>query len=283
MRNFAPLLLTLVAALGLSAPASAWCGGKPIDTWREFYSLWGADLSRGEGRPMLFVFGAPWCPYCAETLKIYQSKEWRFDIRFVPKDAVGDLHRSQIADLIIDGGAASVVRVFEQRRADLSKISPAVAKWVTDVQLTTQHALNVRFIDQGGRLDSPTSFYLDRSGVYRFTGMPNLAQIERTIVADGLPTPRRDTRRLITAGPPKARPISGKPFANKDNVRLRVMPHSNGFSAVCFPRGHGFPGHVVELVELDGVQWLAFRGPFRDAPNTTLYGLASDFSGWNVR
>jgi hypothetical protein len=275
--------LVLLLACGLSRTASAeWCGASDEENWRELYSLYTAEQSRGPDRPVIFIMGAPWCPYCAQLLKMLQTKRYSFDVQLVPVSAINELHKDQLADLVMDGTQASIVRVFEQRRADISSITPEQRQFVNDVQLATAIALNLRFAERGKNFGLPTTLYWSHAGMRASSGMPNPTFIEENIAATGDHVSRARTRRFLKTGVPKPRPVAGTPYANKHNVRVRLLPDDTAFTAMCLNDGFGFPSAQIEIVEVDGKQWLAVHA-IKEHPRAVFYVLARDLDGWSQR
>lgn len=274
-RAFRAVVAVLAVMIAARSAVAGWCGASEDENWKEFYSLYGANLSSGgTGRPVAFVLGAPWCPYCAQLMRTFRPQQFNFDIRFVPKDAQTQLHRDQLADIVVDGGAASVIRVFEQHRANVSKITPQQHSFINDVQLSVLYGMKVRYERPDRQMASPTTVYMTRGGIFVYVGMPNLRYIADEIVGSGDGSRYQRARRFLTSGIPPSAVIPTTPYAKKANVRLRILPDVSAFTADCLQQGQGFRNARKTVV--DGREWFVFN-PLPEYPRVTLYAPASDF------
>ncbi|MEQ1694944.1 MAG: thioredoxin family protein [Hyphomicrobiaceae bacterium] len=276
------VLVALAIAIFPKPVYADWCGATDAQNWQEFETLLGADVSSSSERPLLIIAGAPWCPYCAQAFKNLQAKRYRFDVRFVPQDAINPKDRDQLADLVVDGTVKSLVRVFVQRSVASQPVAPQQKQLVNDIQLVTMLAMIARFESPGGaKLASPTVFYLTRDRVRIIAGMPNFEAIEREIVKEPRTTAPPTMRRFLQTGLPTPRPIAGIPVAKKSDTRLRILPDGSAFSYLCSPKDGGYSDPNVNrgVVHVDGEDWLAFS-IFPTYPNLFIYGRGSEFTGW---
>lgn len=280
IRNIRFLLAAILVGGFAPASARAYCGMSNAQVWAEFYSLLGADVSNGPGNPLVIVLGAPWCPYCANTFKAYQSKRYNFDVRFVPQDAVSPVHRDQLAYIVADGTSKALAQVYVQRSRVQHGLPTAMYDFINEVQEVTLHAAQWKFETIG----TPTTFFWRKNGkIGKYSGMPNLAEIEREIDQTPPPANYKSSRKFLKSGVPVPKPVSGQPYAKSDNTKVRILPDENAFTVECLRAGMGFPVAAVKgLVTIDGEQWLAFSFA-KDVPKLTSYGRASDFTNWSTR
>lgn len=270
--------------------AQAWCGGTEQDDWKEFASLYSAGPPPTKGRPIMYILGAPWCPYCAQSFRSLQTtSQYKFDVRYLPAQGSSELHSNQIADIAIDGSTAALVRVYVQKTFAKGTFTDAQKEFVEEVQDATDNALRERF---GGSLKgwgTPTAFLLSKENVIRVGGgLPNLALYDRTMTDHAPAQSVANTRRFIKSGIPKETPITGTPFSKKGNVRLRVLPDDSAFSAMCFDRPGIGLASASGVITIDRIQWLVFKQwriskPSRGDKDLRIYGRAEDFGGWQVR
>ncbi len=286
MRCGLRIVCLFVAMLAAATPgvAASWCGASAEDNWRELGTVFSGGAPSVAGRPTVFIWGAPWCPYCAELFRTFQAKPYRLNVKFVPGDSRNDQHARQITDIVTDGGINALVRTYVQKSAPTPNFSEAERKFINDVQTATGGALQIRFQIPGGKWGSPTAFLFENGQIRALPGMLNFAEAEKH-ASGPEPWSADISRRFLKSGIPPVRKVSGAPASGSKEVRLRVLPHNRALTAFCLPKNSmELPAPLLDgLIEVDGQQWMVLKGFFEPRTDLRLYALASEFRGWSLR
>lgn len=283
-KNASWLAFAGIVFCSFASPAiSGWCGKSESENWREFGSLfWAGPEGGNKDVPQVYVWAAPWCPHCAELFRALQVGSYKLQVRFIPGDAADEKSQRQMADMVTDGTNNSLVRVYSQRKAEASGYTREQRKLISEVQLVTAEALGHRFSEQGQLPGSPTSFVFVGGKVTMLPGMLKFSGIEK--IAQAVDTwPRDRTRRFLSSGIPQPRPLEGTPFANRDDVRLKVLPEETAFTISCWRDGQMLPSIAVAgWIDVDGERWIVFN-PFSSDMSLRIYGRGEDFDGWSAK
>lgn len=279
------IIISLLSVLAAAFPAAAqadWCGASDEQNWQEFASLYGAATSASAGRPVVYTLAAPWCPYCAEMFRNLQTRRYSFDVKFIPSHSKLDRDHVKIADMVVDGGLKSLVRVYTQRVASDAGFSRQQMQFIERVQVAADLALMFRFNEKPQNWGTPISFFYSSNGRIRMVvGQPNLDEIDRLVSRGRNEAPPPDLRRFITTGVPKTEPIAGQPVAVRDNVRMRILPDERAFSVMCLSARQ--PLTSTSAIRFEGKTWLVFSAPYDPAWQVQFYARGEDFTGWRLK
>ncbi|MBB3017442.1 thiol-disulfide isomerase/thioredoxin [Microvirga lupini] len=145
--------------------------------WDVKHSLWGTSGASSQGK-VVYLIGAPWCPFCRRLVNEYLEGRHNFELRFIPIDVVQRKHREQQADIVInklDGLKRTFVKGDK-----VPGISPAMEKLIHDANFIAQEGLKVRFT-MGKGLVSPTVVYEKTEGTSTITGYKPLTEFASSI------------------------------------------------------------------------------------------------------
>lgn len=268
-------------ASGQSPPLH--CDRTDRETWADLSSAWWAGPTATTGRPVVFVIAAPWCPTCAAAFRTYGSRQYSFDMRFIPVQGFNDRNRNQIADMVVDGGLQALRRVYLQNTFDVGQISPEQRDFIDEVQWVVDFALSRRYESKLNFWGSPIHFLLHNGKILAQPGTLNFAKVEG--MKNGLasaPGPST-TRRFISAGVGQEHPVTGRPTAIKAITPIRALPDDNAFISDCLQRGDAYGGPAGS-VKIDGKTWLVFR-PYKEDKRShwRVYARGDDFANWRLR
>ena len=277
MRKFLTLTAAYFLVLLQAAPSHAqWCGKSDEALFDDLGSmLWAGSPPSGE-RPYIYTMAAPWCPYCTQLFKTFQSDRYSFDIRYFEIWPTGDVHRNQIADAALNGTNSALARIYLQRKFSRDGISDAQRSLANEVQEILSIVIDERYRDRFSqpKMASPTSIALLDGKIVVIEGTPNLQALER--LSGSMRRHGRDDRLsgLVRAGIPSEVPAPDAYYAVRDNVEIRILPDEKAVGAIClkYTQGLRFDG----IVTVSGREWLVTR-PFRPDTSLRLYALKDDF------
>ncbi len=130
--------------------------------WDIKHALWGS--TSGEYEDCVYMIGGPWCPVCRRSVNEYFDGKLKFELRFVPFDAVQMKHRRQMADIVLNN-VDGIKRTFVDNTPAPS-FPPQVEKLIHDANFIAAEGFKPRFKN----LASPTFVYDDGEGAAIFKG-----------------------------------------------------------------------------------------------------------------
>ena len=192
--------------------------------WDFRHALWGA--APGDQK-IVYLIGAPWCPFSKQAVKEHLTEGLPFELRFVPIDAVQASHRVQQADIVLNK-VDGLRRTFLEARPKVPAIDPELVKLIHDANFVAQHGFQQRFSD----LKSPTFIYETPRGAASAAGYKPWSEMasdlaplghETTDFANQLEAVRAATRKL-------AQPVTMKTMYR---TAVHSLPDAASPSAGC--------------------------------------------------
>lgn len=272
------------SALALAVTTSqAWGHGCRFEkeTDYELETMLWSPASARPNAPVIYVIGAPWCPYTKGILEQSRRQNLPFELRFVLLDAPNELNKDQVVDAALNRSPAALERILFRGEADISKITPANRELILEVQDATMYALRTRMeliIKEAGKKNIGWPYVVGTSA-NRFTvGMNATPTWGKAYEYLGPTAPRsigpNPLRRFIATGVGPVAPASGAALAKANGARIRVLPHDKALSAYCLEAGRGL--RITGTVDVDGHKWFVFN-PLTNR-KTRMYGRVSDFN-----
>nr|CAD6423682.1 hypothetical protein REQ54_02526 [Rhizobium sp. Q54] len=213
--------------------------------WDLNHALWGGADSGNAN--VVYLLGAPWCPFCKRAVREYLEGTFPFELRFVPLDAIQNSHRQQQADIVLNG-IDGLRRTFVEKGVKPPSFNPDLQRLIYEANFVAQDGFRRRFPD----MKSPTYLYVTSKSATKFTGYKPWPEFTGDLRPYG-----HEIFNFANELEPILSEIKKLPRGVKANTAYRTaihaLPDSRSASAGCASNREL---NVVAEVNFNGVDWL---------------------------
>lgn len=149
---------------GLPAAANPHCEAfaKTV-IWDVEHALWTSTGPTPSGK-VIYVVGAPWCPYCKRVYLTFMENPLDVELRFVPMDVPQQKDQRRLVDIIVNQDGSGLDRTYRTGKAPRIDVDDATYKMVLDAARGAAFGLRERLRPSFGTWGSPVFLFLAKEG-----------------------------------------------------------------------------------------------------------------------
>lgn len=253
------LLGAAALAATWAAPASANPACKLFDNtimWDVEHALWTSTGKTPSGK-VIYVVGAPWCPYCQRIYRSHRENPIDVELRFLPMDVPQQADQRKLVDILIHQDGSGLERTYLTGEPPKIDVDAATYRLVLDAARHAAYGLRERLRPHFGKWGSPVLLHLEAGGGFA----PYIGFVDPAEIA-GYVRPDADTVEPVY--PSLSSMMDERPIARKvvhvgaEGALMLSLPHDDMAAAGCLAQD--FALTAVAEVSGGGKEWYKVEG-----------------------
>lgn len=247
----------LAASWGLPASATPVCElfGNTV-MWDVEHALW-TSMGKTPSGKVIYVVGAPWCPYCQRIYRSYRDNPIDVELRFLPMDAFQQADQRKLVDILIHQDGSGLERTFLTGEPPRIDVDETTYRMVHDAARHAAYGLRERLRPHFGKWGSPVLLHHETDGRFApYIGFVDPAEIAVYVRPDSAAAqpvyPSIASLRGERVIAPKRVTVGAQ------GALMLALPREDMPAASCHAEGFAFT--AVAEVSSGGKEWYRVEG-----------------------